>query len=483
MMRLALLSFLVLAAPLPAAEPLLSSWFTTNSGQYARIRATTGATPTSTWTGQSLPAYADVQSISFSSANVYVTVSGLGSHVMGPWYANAARTAQFMNKPVNQNRTGRFPRTPAPATTKSNTGFGVIGLYVNGTGIYNMLDAFSWSNTTMTDGGMGGGGGVWNRDALIGEVVTFDPNNAHQPGNGDYHAHVNPLAIRSQLGDNVSYNAAGESYSESAANLHHSPIVGWAFDGYPIYGPYGYATANNPASGVRRLQSGYLKRTGQFGTTNLDATGRTSLPVWAQVSQNRTSLTATQYGPATNRANDAQGLSYAIGRYAEDWDFLGDLPAASTTGTAWDLDRYNGRQCVTPEFPAGTYAYFITINSNGTPAFPYVIGRQFYGTVTGGTGAISESTSAYFTGGKASPLTLQAPVIASGAADVTLTWSSVEGGTYVLSASNDLQTWSDLLPAINATGVTTQKIDAGGGTANVDRFYRVTRTSIANSSN
>ena len=51
------------------------------------------------------------------------------------------------------------------------------------------------------------------------------------------------------------------------------------------------------------------------------------------------------------------------------------------------LDENNGRFCVTPEYPNGTYAYFATFESDveGTgpfvnykkPAFPYLIGKNF----------------------------------------------------------------------------------------------------------
>ena len=51
------------------------------------------------------------------------------------------------------------------------------------------------------------------------------------------------------------------------------------------------------------------------------------------------------------------------------------------------LDRNNGRFCVTPDFPNGTYAYFTTFDSTAAadgvfknfkkPTFPYVIGEYF----------------------------------------------------------------------------------------------------------
>lgn len=479
--RLAFVLALLPCASASAADPLLSSWFGTNSGQYARIREMNGSTPVATWTGQTLPAYADILAVDYSASYVYVRASGLASHVMGPWYQNAAQTQLFPNKPVNQNRLVRLPRTVSSAGTKTNTPLGVIGVYVNGSGIYNMLDAFSYSGTTQSDGGMGAGGGIWNRDAFVGEVLTFDKNNAHQPGNGDYHAHINPILLRYQLNDSVVYTAATNTYSEAPAP-GHSPIIGWAFDGNPVYGPYGYADPNGPSQGVRRMVSGYVKRNGQFGTANLASTGRTTLPLWAQVAQNRSTLTSAQYGPVTTKPADPQGIPYTIGRYAEDWDFLGDLPPASTAGTSWDLDRYNGRMCVTPDFATPTYCYFTTINADGTPAFPYLLGRQYHDTASGGrVTSITETVTNHFTGGKNSTLTVQPPAFNQGSANITLTWSSVEGGTYIVSTSADLQTFSDSTP-VTATGVTTQTTDPDGG-LNAARFYKVTRTGVANSSN
>ena len=61
--------------------------------------------------------------------------------------------------------------------------------------------------------------------------------------------------------------------------------------------------------------------------------------------------------------------------------YLGDL--GLTMGVDFDLNEWNARFCVTPEFPGGTWAYFVCISSNGAPVYPYNIGRQFYGTPTG----------------------------------------------------------------------------------------------------
>ena len=126
--------------------------------------------------------------------------------------------------------------------------------------------------------------------------------------------------------------------NETNTTKYHSPIVGWAYDGYPIYGPYGYA--NREGGQVRRLNSGYELR--------VDVSG-------------------------------IRPPSYASGTFVEDYTFVG----------GGDLDEHNGRFCKTPEFPNGTYAYFLTIDSAQEvagpfagylkPVFPYVIGKTYKG--------------------------------------------------------------------------------------------------------
>jgi hypothetical protein len=51
------------------------------------------------------------------------------------------------------------------------------------------------------------------------------------------------------------------------------------------------------------------------------------------------------------------------------------------------LDARNGRFCVTPEYPSGIYAYFVTLDASLTPVFPYTFFGTYYGVVqTGNTG-------------------------------------------------------------------------------------------------
>src|SRR5206468_1120631 len=118
----------------------------------------------------------------------------------------------------------------------------------------------------------------------------------------------------------------------------------------------GYSISNNAASPVRRMISGFAPR----NTSTAGVTTRSVLPAWAIRSHTNQlqTLTAAQYGPAV-------GVNFPFGRYMEDNDYLGDL--GFTQGVDFDLDEYNGRFCVTPEFPGGTYAYFTCVSTNGAP--------------------------------------------------------------------------------------------------------------------
>lgn len=277
-----ILIFLSLITSLQA-DPQLSSWFTDNSNKYARIYETKEdqsiQNQVTTWSrgaGTQIPAtYSGIHEISSSTNWVYIRTTGLASHVMGPWYLDANKNNLFPNYPSNTNSIYRIPRTPTVNTNKSPTTLGAAGYYVNGVAMFNCLDAFSYSNSNSRDATPNStftGDGIWNRDAYVNESVTFDAANAHQAGN-TYHYHASSPALRHQLGDSVDYDEATNTYTENpTATPKHSPILGWAADGFPVYGPYGYSDPNNSTSNVRRMLSGYAKR---------NITLRNTLPQWA----------------------------------------------------------------------------------------------------------------------------------------------------------------------------------------------------------
>jgi hypothetical protein len=127
----------------------------------------------------------------------------------------------------------------------------------------------------------------------------------------------------------------------------HSPILGFAFDGCPIYGPYGFANSDGSGGVILNTSSWQLS-----ATQRLDKTGQ----------------------PIVNGLQLAQ-FATPTGQYIEDYQYV------YKSGT---LDEHNGRYCVTPEYPNGVYAYFIAVNPNTfVPVYPYVIGSTYYGIPTG----------------------------------------------------------------------------------------------------
>jgi YHYH protein len=450
------------AATTTVPNPYTTSWLTANSGIYARIytndAAKTAGNAVATWSNgtqtQSTPAYAGVQELYSSPSWLYIRSTGLGSHIMGPWLNGA-----FPNLPKNQKVLYRIPEVPTVSATKTLTGLGAIGYFVDGVAMFDSRDAFYWNGTADANGT-----GSWNREAYVNEGATFDPGYAHQENTGTHHYHADPVALRYQLGDHMNYNASTKNYSESTnAVTKHSPILGWVRDGYPVYGPYGYANATNSASPLTRMRSGYVLRNGQNGTQNLTVAGRTNIPLWAVRLYN---VSAGQSGPNVS-------ASYPLDRYMEDNDYLGDLGYAK--GVDFDLDDYNGRFCVTPEFPTGTYAYFVSINSNGVPTFPYNIGRAFYGNPTGSAvTSITEAVTTNFLGGPNLPAVLNNPSLNNGI--VTLTWSALEGGTYQVESSSNLSAWTTKASGIAAA------FDNGsytGASPESIKFFRVARTALA----
>ena len=474
--RLTMIAWLA-AICVSQADPQLTSWHTEGSRRYARLYTDlnneSSASSSTTWSrgqgSQSLPTYAGIQSIRHSDNWVYIETTGLGSHVMGPWFLNEAKTQNFPNFPSNTGTTFRIPRNPAPLTNHQSTGAGAIGYFVDGVAMFDSRDTFSYQTSSQTDGSpVNGvrGDGVWNRDAYVNEGVTFDAAFAHQAGN-QYHYHANPPALRHQLGDHVNYDAATNEYTESNSTPNHSPILAWLSDGYPLYGPYGYSDPNDPSSTVIRMRTGYQKRDGSNGTDNLASTGRTTLPAWAATSQGRSAdLPSSLYGPSTT--------SIALGHYIEDYDHLGSH--GFTQGKDYDLDIHNGRFCVTPEFPEGTYAYFVTIEADGNPKYPYNLGRTFYGNPTGGAvnGGISEQVTVEFRGGADSELSVID--MQSESDQVTLTWTSIEGGSYRVEESADFQNWTTAANNATSQGVeTVSTLSSGNSPA---AFYRVILTEV-----
>ena len=254
----------------------------------------------------------NVQLVQYSATYVYVSTNCIPAYSIGPWPTDP-------NIPSPQNIVCEFPRTPTPNTgVATATGLGTIGLWSNGVSIFNGEDGFHWNSATSA-WAMGPVTVGWNRNALVFEGGSFDSCLGHPAPGGDYHNHVNPKCLYNDLD-----------------STHHSPIIGYAFDGYPIYGAYGYVSTTSASGPVKRMKSSYVLSTD------------------------------------TTRASGPSVSAYPLGDCCEDYVY---------TAGAGDLDIHNGRFCYTPDYPSGTYAYFVTIDDSLKPAYPFVIGKTYYGIV------------------------------------------------------------------------------------------------------
>jgi hypothetical protein len=129
----------------------------------------------------------------------------------------------------------------------------------------------------------------------------------------------------------VGYSTALSSSIFGDSSKKHSPIIGWSYDGNPIYGPYGYSDPYSTISPITPLRPGYK--------------------------------------PLKNLVVDRP--EFPEGFFIEDYYF----------DNSGDLDYSNGRFGVTPDFPEGIYAYFAGIGTNSSnelvSQFPYFIGEKY----------------------------------------------------------------------------------------------------------
>ena len=174
-----------------------------------------------------------------------------------------------------------------------------FGIAINGV-LFDPFAAEWWDRSTAS----------WQYEALGGGIdLGVDQNHAHVQPNGAYHYHGIPTGLAATI-------KSGQ----------HSPLVGWAGDGFPIYLNRGYRRPTDAKSGTRTL--------------------------------------ATSYQLKSGTRPDGPGGAYD-GTYVLDWEYR--------EGSG-DLDAANGRFAVTPEYPRGTFVYIL---SPGVVEIP----RRFAGTL------------------------------------------------------------------------------------------------------
>ncbi|MEM8947176.1 MAG: YHYH protein [Planctomycetota bacterium] len=237
----------------------------------------------------------------------HVSANGIPNHDVGRFpnrrNPNSIRAQHYQfSLPVNPKPAEKI--TPIHNTRDFGPPNMPFGIAVNGV-VFDPGTAEFWNGDRQAG---------WNYEALSGAVsLGVDANHAHVQPTGAYHYHGIPTMLLKELGHSSS---------------KHSPLIGWAADGFPIYCQYGYREPQDPTSKTIELRS-------SFGVKDGNRPG----------------------------APDGPGSKY-------DGTFVQDYTYDEGIG---HLDECNGRFCKTPEFPDGTYAYFLT---SEWPVIP----RAFRGT-------------------------------------------------------------------------------------------------------
>ena len=154
----------------------------------------------------------------------------------------------------------------------------------------------------------------WNQEAINGRgkrLLGLDENFAHVQPDGSYHYHGTPTGLIKNI------------YKKSRSRIM---LIGYAADGFPIYSQYGYSKVNDPKSRITKLKSSYKLKRG-------------------------------------SRPPGSPPGKYD-GTYTADYEYIEGLG---------DLDEFNGRFAITPEYPKGIYHYVVT------ESFPF-ISRSWKGT-------------------------------------------------------------------------------------------------------
>jgi hypothetical protein len=222
-----------------------------------------------------------------------IRANGLPDHAPGQ-FPNRGNP----NRIAAQNYNFRVPLHPQTNTQPTRLGMYPFGVAVNG--VVFDPGAAEWWN----------GDRNWQYEPMGGAInLGVDQNNAHvQPG-GAYHYHAIPVGLMNKLTGGKSKMA----------------LVGWAADGFPIYGPWSFSDAKSTNSALKKMKSSYRVKSG-----------------------------ARTGGPGGNYD----------GSFVADYEFVNG---------AGDLDECNGRFGCTAEFPQGMYYYVLTED------WPF-IPRQFRGT-------------------------------------------------------------------------------------------------------
>lgn len=146
--------------------------------------------------------------------------NGIPDHETGPF-----PNAHNPNRIREQHYTFKIPRHPKFSDKITRTPMGPIGVAINGIPFYN----------------------PYNREGQdAAKLEVFDECCGHPDPMGRYHYHIYPKCVHTSFKDEPG---------------KHSPLIGYAFDGFPIYGPNGEngkpPTDLDPCNGHTDKEHGY----------------------------------------------------------------------------------------------------------------------------------------------------------------------------------------------------------------------------------
>lgn len=136
--------------------------------------------------------------VTFTDAHMIIESDGIPNHQTGKF-----PSADNPNRILKQSYKFYIPLKPKIAAKPTKTPMGPIGVAVNGIPFYNQYN-------------------MEGQDAV--KVEVFDSCCGHPDPMGAYHYHKYPVCVKSPFKDE-----AGK----------HSQLIGYAFDGFAIYGPSG----------------------------------------------------------------------------------------------------------------------------------------------------------------------------------------------------------------------------------------------------
>ena len=250
--------------------------------------------------------------------------------------------------PTDQEKQNYFPAEPQANDDECVSGLGAVGMMVNGTSIYNWGDGMSYNNE-----------GAWYNLAPIAEQYDVDICGGHATTTGDYHHHFYTSCLANLLGDD---------------GTDHSPIYGFAADGYPVYGPY-EANGELAISGWKTRDYGASASEGGCGTP-----GERTCTLVDEYDVSQGVETATAGPDIGDSVQSASGNTFSAtdGFYYEDYYYAG------LTASGAQLDQHNGHE----NGDGRGYHYHLTlemVDGKLTPAFPFTVGPNFKGELPSNT--------------------------------------------------------------------------------------------------